>query len=190
MRSPEHVPPRDAPFSERWDTKGKPQTVQKRNPVQLGKDTVHKAIHEHGIRKRYGEFKTTVLQVLTAPKQKPPKSSPFALCGPDAYWVQTTMVHESGNIPFSELPGMHPRADTLEKLWQIPKKPTGKGEEGYQLKGIALGVAQYVVGLLELRHRRRPGTMKVILDNEPSWLNMEAFKAARVLIKEVSAFYH
>ena len=30
----------------------------------------------------------------------------------------------------------------------------------------------------------------MILENEPASLNMEAFKAARVLIKEVSAFYH
>ena len=32
--------------------------------------------------------------------------------------------------------------------------------------------------------------MKIVIDNEPPWLNMEVFKAARVLIKEVSAFYH
>ena len=32
--------------------------------------------------------------------------------------------------------------------------------------------------------------MKLMIDNEPTWLNMEAFRAARVLIKEISAFYH
>ena len=30
--------------------------------------------------------------------------------------------------------------------------------------------------------------MKIVIDNKPSWLNMEVFKAARVLIEEVSAF--
>ena len=119
----EHVPPRDAPLSDRWDTKDKPKAVQKRNPVQLGKDTVHRAIYEHGIRKRYGEFKAAVLQVLNAPKQKPPKSSPFALCGPDVCWVQTTMqLHEGGTTSFSELPGMHPRTCTFDKFWEIPKR--------------------------------------------------------------------
>ena len=32
--------------------------------------------------------------------------------------------------------------------------------------------------------------MKFYVENEPFWLNMEAFKAARVLIKEISAAYH
>ena len=68
---------------------------------------------------------------------------------------------------------MHPQTCTFDKL-----------------RGIAPGVAQYVVGLFDLQCNRRPGTMKMVLENEPSWLNMEAFKAARVLIKEVSAFYH
>ena len=47
----EHVPARDAPMSNRWGTKKKPKEVQKRNPVQLIKDAVHR---------------------LNAPKQKPP----------------------------------------------------------------------------------------------------------------------
>ena len=103
------VPPRDAPVSDRWDTKDMPKTVQKRNPVQMSHNTYHKAIYEHGIRKRYSEFKIAVLQVLNAPKQKPPKSTPFELGGPDVHWVQTTLqLHEGGTTPFTELPGMHP----------------------------------------------------------------------------------
>ena len=38
--------------------------------------------------------------------------------------------------------------------------------------------------------QEKTGTVKMHIDNEPFWLNMEACKAARVLIKEVSAFYH
>ena len=34
------------------------------------------------------------------------------------------------------------------------------------------------------------GPTKLLLENEPSWLNMEAFKAARVLMREGSAFQH
>ena len=76
---------------------------------------------------------------------------------------------------------MHPRTYTLDKLWEIQK-----GVAGTRLRGIALGVAQYVVGLFDLQYNRRPGAMKMVLENEPFWLNMEAFKAARVFIKEVS----
>ena len=32
--------------------------------------------------------------------------------------------------------------------------------------------------------------MKTYIENEPYWLNMEAFRAARVLLKEVSACFH
>ena len=119
-------------------------------------------------------------------KQKPPKMSPFASNGEDVFWVQTTIqLHEEGTLPFSELPGMHPRVYSFDKFWEIPKR-----EEGSQLKGNALGVAQYVAGTLELESKRKAGTMKMHIDNEPVWLNTEAFKAARVLTKEVSAFYH
>ena len=38
--------------------------------------------------------------------------------------------------------------------------------------------------------RVKHGTTKLLLENEPSWLNMEAFKAARVLMREVSALQH
>ena len=107
-----------------------PKTIQKRNPVQMGHNTYHKAIYEHGIRKRYSEFKIAVLQVLNAPKQKPSKSTPFVLGGPDVYWVPTTLqLHEGGAIPFTELPGLHPRTYTFDKLWEIPKR-----EEGAQLR--------------------------------------------------------
>ena len=182
----EHVPPRDPPSSDRWSVKDKPKVVPKRNPVQLEKDSVHKAIQEHGTRKRYSDFKTSVLQVLNAKKQTPPRTSTFALAGPDVYWVQTTIqIHEGGTLPLSELPGMHPRLYTFDKFWEIPKR-----EEGSQLKGIALGVAQYVVGTLELESKRKAGTMKPYIDNEPLWLHMEVVEAARVLIKEVSAVYH
>ena len=80
---------------------------------------------------------------------------------------------------------MHPRVYSFDKFWEIQQR-----EEGSQLRGTALGVAQYVVGTLELESKRKTGTMKMFIENEPFWLNMEAFKAARVLIKEVSAFYH
>ena len=154
--------------------------------IKLGKDTVHKAILEHGTRKRYSDFKVSVLQVLNARKQTPPKATPFALAGPDVYWIQTTIqLHEEGTLPFSELPGMYPRLYTFDKFWEIPRR-----QEGYQLKGIALGVAQYVVGTFDLESKRKAATMKPYVDNEPFWLNMEVFKAARVFIKEVSSFYH
>ena len=142
--------------------------------MQLEKDTVHKAISAHGVRKRYRDFKTAVLQVLNARKQKPPRLSPFALDEPDMFWVQTTIqMHEGGTLPFSELPGMHPRVYTFDKFLEISQR-----EEGSQLKGTALRVAQYVVGTLELEAKRRPGTMKLYIDNEPFWLTMEAFTAA------------
>ena len=94
-------------------------------------------------------------------------------------------LNEDGSLPFSELPGMYPRLYTFDKFWEIPRR-----QEGYQLKGVALGVAQYVVGTFELESQLRAATMKSYVENEPFWLNMEVFKAARVLIKEVSAFYH
>ena len=47
-----------------------------------------------------------------------------------------------------------------------------------------------MVGAFDLESKRKAATMKPYVDNEPFWLNMEVFKAARVLIKEVSAFYH
>ena len=68
------------------------------------KDTPHKAIFQHGVRKRYTDYKVCVLQVLEAGKQIPPQDSPFALDGGDTYWVQTTMqINEDGTLPFSEL---------------------------------------------------------------------------------------
>ena len=39
-----------------------------------------------------------------------------------------------------------------------------------------------MVGTFDLESKRKAGTMKPYIDNEPFWLNMEAFKAARVLI--------
>ena len=63
-------------------------------------------------------------------------------------------------------------------------------QEGRQLNGVALGVAQYVFGTFELEMKRRAATVKPYVDNESFWLSMEAFKAASVLIKEISGFYH
>ena len=71
----------------------------------------------------------------------------------------------------------------LQGSWEIPKS-----DPGTPLRGRALGVAQYVVGQLGLQ--KRVGIDKTMVDDEPSWLNMEAFKAAKVLLREVSAFYH
>ena len=155
-----------------------------RNPIRL-KD-VHRAINEHGTRKRYTDDKICVLQVLNAGKQAPPPTSPFALEGPDTYWVQTTMkLHEDASLPFSELPGMFPSLYTFDTFWEIPRR-----QEGQQLKGITLGVAQYIVGTFELDFRKKAATMKSHIENEPFWVNMEAFRAARVLLKEISACFH
>ena len=46
------------------------------------------------------------------------------------------------------------------------------------------------MGTLELEPKKRPGTSKTFLDSEPVWLNPETFRAARVLLKEVSSYYH
>ena len=152
--------------------------------LKLSKE--HKAICEYGVRSRYTDLKICVLQVLNARKQTPPRGTPFASEGPDVYWVQTTMqLHEDGSLPFPELPGMYPRLYTFDKFWDIPRR-----QEGRQLNGVALGVAQYVAGTFELEVKRRAATVKPYVDNESCWLSMEAFKAARVLTKEISGFYH
>ena len=122
---------------------------------------------------------------MNARKQTPPRGTPFTIQGEDTYWVQTAIqMHEDGSLPFSELPGMYPRLYTFDKFWDIPRR-----QEGRQLDGVALGVAQYV-GTCELEMKRKAATVKAYVNNEPFWLNMEAFKAARVLIKEISGFYH
>ena len=162
-------------YSGRWSVSEKPKDVQKKSILKLTRE--HKAICEYGVRSRYTDYRICVLQVLNARKQTPPKGTPFASEGPDVYWVQTTMqLHEDGSLPFSELPGMYPRLYTFDKFWDIPRR-----QEGRQLNGVALGVAQYVVGTFELEMKRRAATVKPYVDNEPFWLNMEAFKAARVL---------
>ena len=46
----------------------------------------------------------------------------------------------------------------FDKFWEIPKR-----EEGSQLKGIALGVAQYVVGTLELEEQEKGRNYEVLL---------------------------
>ena len=123
-----------------------------------------------------------MLQAMNAP----PRGTPLTKQGPDTYWVQTTMLlHDDGSLPFSELPGMYPQLYTFDKFWDIPRR-----QEGRQLEGVALGIAQCVVGTFELDMKRRAATVKAYVDNEPFWLNMEAFRAARVLIKEISGFYH
>ena len=182
----QHVPTRELITSGKWSviekTKDIPPT---RSPMKL-KDNPHKAIFEHAIRRRYTDYKVCVLQMLEAGKQTPLPDSPFALDGGDTYWVQTTMqINEDGNLPFSELPGMFPSLYTFDTFWEIPKRI-----EGQQLRGITLGVAQYVVGTFELEFKKKAGTTKTFIEKEPFWLNPEAFRAARVLLKEVSSCYH
>ena len=156
-----------------------------RNPMRL-KDNPHKAIQEYGIRRRFTDYKVCILQVLESGKQNPPPGSPFTLDGPDTYWVQTTIqLNEDGTLPFAELPGMFPRLYTFDTFWEIPKRVDGQA-----LRGITLGVAQYVVGTFELEFKKKPGTSKTFVEKEPFWLNPEAFRAARVLLKEVSSCYH
>ena len=107
------------------------------------------------------------LQVLEAGKQTPPPGSPFSACGPDTYWVQTTIqLNEDGTLPFAELPGMLPSLYTVDTFWEIPRRT-----DGQPLRGITLGVAQYVVGTLELETKKKPGTSKTFVENEPFWLN-------------------
>ena len=181
---PQHVPTREQMCSGKWIVSEKPRDVQKRNVLKLSKE--HAAIWEFGVRSRYTDYKICVIQAMNAKKQTPPRGTPFTLDGPDTYWVQTKMLlHEEGTLPFSELPGMYPRLYTFNKFWDIPRR-----QEGRQLEGVALGVAQYVVGTFELDMKRRAATVKAYVDKEPFWLNMEAFKAARVLNKEISGFYH
>ena len=74
---------------------------------------------------------------------------------------------------------------TFDTFWEIAKRV-----EGQQLRGITLGVAQYVVGTFELEVKKKAGTSTAFIENEPFWLNPEAFRAARVLLKEVSSCYH
>ena len=181
----QHVPTREPVITGKWSLVEKIKDIPpNRNPIRL-KD-LHKAIAEHGTRKRYTDYKICVLQVLNAGKQTPPPASPFAFDGGDTYWVQTTMQsNEDGSLPFSELPGMFPSLYTFDTFWGIPRR-----QEGQQLKGITLGVAQYVVGTFELDFRKKAGTNKPYIENEPVWFNMEAFRAARVLLKEVSACFH
>ena len=181
---PQHVPTRETMYSGKWIVNEKPKDVQKRSVLKLTKE--HIPIWENGVRSRYTDYKVCVLQAMNARKQTPRRGTPFTLQGADTNWVQTTLqLHEDGSLPFSELPGMYPRLYTFDKFWDIPRR-----KEGRQLEGVALGVAQYVVGTFELDMKRRAATVKAYVDNEPFWLNMEAFKEARVLIKEISGFYH
>ena len=184
--TPQHVPTRELFTSARWSVIEKTRDIPvTRNPVRL-KDNPHKAILEYGIRRRFTDYKVCVLQVLESGKQTPPPGSPFTLDGPDTYWVQTTIqLNDDGTLPFAELPGMLPTLYTFDTFWEIPKRT-----DGQPLRGITLGVAQYVVGTFELEFKKKPETSKTFVDKEPFWLNPEAFRAARVLLKEVSSCYH
>ena len=140
--NPQHVPTRELFTLGRWSviekTKDIPAT---RNPMRL-KDNPHKTIHEYGIRRRFTDYKVCILQVLESGKQSPPPGSPFTLDGPDTYWVQITIqLNEDGTLPFEELPGMFPSLYKVDTFWEIPKRV-----DGQPLRGITLGVAQYVVG--------------------------------------------
>ena len=123
--APQHVPTRELFTSGKWSviekTKDIPST---RNPMKL-KDNPHKAIHEYGIRRRFTDYKVCVLQVLEAGKQTPPQGSPFALDGPETYWVQTTIqLNEDGTLPFAELPGMFPSLYTFDTFGKSLKRLT------------------------------------------------------------------
>ena len=124
MYAPQHVPTRELFMSGKWSVIEKTTDIPiARNPMRL-KDNPHKAILEHGIRRRYTDYKVCVLQVLEAGKQTPPQDSPFALDGPDTYWVQTTIqINEDGTLPFAELPGMFPSLYTFDTFWEIPRGP-------------------------------------------------------------------
>ena len=128
-----------------------------------------------------------MLQVLEAGKQTPRyKIHLLHWMEPDTYWVQTTIqLNEDGTLPFAELPGMFPSLYTFDTFWEIPKRI-----DGQPLRGITLGVAQYVVGTFELEFKKKPGTSKTFIEKEPFWLNPEVFRAARVLLKEISSCYH
>ena len=164
---PHHVPTREVMYSGKWIVNEKPRDVQKRNPLKLTKE--HAAIWELGVRSRYTDNKVCVLQAMNAKKQTPPRGTPSTSQGPDTYWVQTAiLLQEDGSLPFSELPGMYPRLYTFDKFWDIPRRP-----EGRQLEGVALGVAQHVVGTFELDMKRRAATVKAYVDNEPLMILVE-----------------
>ena len=73
--APQHVPTRELFMSGKWSVVEKVKDIPPvRNPMRL-KDNPHKAILEHGIRRRFTDYKVCVLQVLEAGKQTPPKIS-------------------------------------------------------------------------------------------------------------------
>ena len=83
--TPQHVPTRELVVTGRWSVVEKMRDIPPtRNPMKL-KENPHKAIHEHGIRRRFTDSKVCILQVLESGKQTPPQGSPFALEGPDTY---------------------------------------------------------------------------------------------------------
>ena len=180
--TPQHVPTRELITTGKWSVIEKVRDIPPtRNPMRL-KDNPHKAILEYGIRRRFTDYKVCILQVLESGKQNPPPGSPFTLDGPDTYWVQTTIqLNEDGTLPFAELPGMFPTLYTFDTFWEIPKRIDGQA-----LRGITLGVAQYVVGTFELEFKKKPGTSKTFVEKEPFWLNPEAGKFRVVLF--VGAF--
>ena len=119
--APQHIPTREPFTTGKWSVIEKIKDIPlTRNPMRL-KDNPHKAIFEHGTRRRYTDYKVCILQVLEAAKQTPPPASPFALDGGEAYWVQTTIqVNDDSHLPFSELPGMFPSLYTFDTFWEIP----------------------------------------------------------------------
>ena len=155
---PQHVPTREPIIINKWSVSEKTKDIPiNRRAIRL------KAICAHGTRRRYTDYKICVLQVLSASKQTPPPATPFALDGGETYWVQTTMkLHDDGSLPFSELPGMFPRLYSFDKFWEIPRR-----QEGQQLMGVTLGVAQYIVGTFELEIKKRAASTKVYEEMSP-----------------------
>ena len=79
--SPQHVPTREVFTSGKWSVVEKTKDIPPtRNPMKL-KENPHKAIFEHGIRRRYTDYKVCILQlqVLEAGKQTPLPESPFVI---------------------------------------------------------------------------------------------------------------
>ena len=96
----EHVSPRMATYSYRWEPKKKPSGTPKKTSLQQGGDHIHGSIFNYGVRRRFNECKIAVLQVLDAPRQYPEKGTPFAKHGSEEYWIQTTLELHPENDSF------------------------------------------------------------------------------------------
>ena len=78
LYEPQHVPTWELIASGKWSVVEKTRDIPPtRNAMRLKKNP-HKAVVEHGIRRRYTDCKVCILQVLESSKQSPPPGSPFA----------------------------------------------------------------------------------------------------------------